>query len=43
MCAGDVRAALTLWRSGVLDLIFVAMLLAFFGLSFGYAAFCDRL
>jgi len=25
------------------DLIFVGIVLAFFGLSFGYAAFCDRL
>jgi hypothetical protein len=27
----------------VLDLMFVAIVLVFFGLSFGYAAFCDRL
>jgi hypothetical protein len=27
----------------VLDLVFIAIVLAFFGLSFGYAAFCDRL
>jgi hypothetical protein len=27
----------------VLDLMFVGIVLVFFGLSFGYAAFCDRL
>jgi len=27
----------------VQDLIFVGIVLVFFGLSFGYAAFCDRL
>jgi hypothetical protein len=27
----------------VLDLVFVALVLVFFGLSFGYAAICDRL
>lgn len=27
----------------VLDLMFIAIVLVFFGLSFGYAAFCDRL
>ena len=27
----------------VLDLMFIAIVLAFYGLSFGYAAFCDRL
>ncbi|MFN8635130.1 MAG: hypothetical protein U0893_14845 [Chloroflexota bacterium] len=27
----------------VLDLMFVAIVLVFFGLSFGYATFCDRL
>jgi hypothetical protein len=30
-------------RGHVLDLIFVAIVVAFFGLSIGYAAFCDRL
>jgi hypothetical protein len=30
-------------RESVLDLMFVAIVLVFFGLSFGYAAFCDRL
>jgi hypothetical protein len=27
----------------VMDLVFVAVLVAFFGLTLGYAAFCDRL
>ena len=27
----------------VQDLIFVGLVLVFFGVSFGYAAFCDRL
>jgi hypothetical protein len=27
----------------VLDLMFVAIVVVFFGLSLGYAAFCDRL
>jgi hypothetical protein len=30
-------------RESVLDLMFVAIVLVFFGLSFGYPAFCDRL
>jgi hypothetical protein len=30
-------------RRDVLDLIFVAIVVLFFGLSLGYAAFCDRL
>jgi hypothetical protein len=28
---------------GMLDLVFVGVVLVFFGLSCGYAAFCDRL
>ena len=30
-------------EGAVLDLMFVAIVLVFFGLTFGYAAFCDRL
>jgi hypothetical protein len=30
-------------RENVLDLLFVGIVLVFFGLSAGYAAFCDRL
>jgi hypothetical protein len=30
-------------RENVMDVLFVAVVLVFFGLSFGYAAFCDRL
>jgi hypothetical protein len=30
-------------RENVLDLMFVGIVLVFFGLSFGYTAFCDRL
>ena len=37
------RAASRNWRENVLDLVFVGIVVVFFGLSFGYAAFCDRL
>jgi hypothetical protein len=37
------RAVLRAWSQNVLDLLFVGIVLVFFGLSSGYAAFCDRL
>jgi hypothetical protein len=40
---GVMRASARIWRRDVLDLMFVAITLGFFGLSIGYAAFCDRL
>ena len=30
-------------RESVLDLMLIAIVIGFFGLAFGYAAFCDRL
>ena len=37
------RAAPRDWGESLLDLMFVGIVLVFFGVSFGYAAFCDRL
>ena len=31
------------WSESVLDLMFVGIVFVFFGLTFAYAAFCDRL
>jgi hypothetical protein len=31
------------WVLEVMDLVFVAVVIGFFGLTLGYAAFCDRL
>ena len=45
LCAWQAtgRAVARDWSESVLDLMFVGIVVVFFGLTFGYAAFCDRL